>query len=177
LQTDSLIANGFTYSGNVGDGRAIGLETEAAFSVSDHLTLRAHAIVNEPELARRSSSYPGFSDTNLPGAPELSGGASARYERDMMIGAQSTRVFGEIDTTYTGKARLSFSDDTRIGDYAIVSARLGVRVPQWEASFYILNALNSDGLSFAQGDPYRPGVSLVTPIHPRVLGVSLRRNF
>ena len=177
VQTDALVANGFTYSGNVGHARAVGLETEATWRVTDDVTLRAQNLINEPELSYADPSFPGLTDTTLPGAPEFSSGVSAHYERELSAWSRSARAFGELGVTYTGSARLSFSDVTQIGDYAVVNARAGLQFGDWEGALGVTNLANADGFTFAQANPYRPDVALVTPIQPRVIGISVRRSF
>lgn len=177
IQTDSLIAGQFPYTGNVGDGRARGFEGEARYALSQALTLTANVLINEPELTRRDPRYPGALDGNFPGAPEFSGGIGLRY-RHSLRWAGGWSVYGGVDAAYVGRSSLSFDDRAKIGGYMTANLQIGVRNPDWDLSLFADNVTSADDRTFSVGNPYAAAAGpYVTPPTPRTIGLSLRRDF
>jgi outer membrane receptor protein involved in Fe transport len=177
VQTDSLIAGEFPYTGNVGDGRALGFEGEARYALTQSLTMSANVLINEPEITQRDPRYPGALDGNFPGAPEFSGGIALRY-RHALQWAGGWLVYGGIDTAYVGRSSLGFDDGAKIGGYLTANLQLGLRNPDWDLSLFVDNATSADDRTFSVGNPYAAAAGpYVTPPTPRTIGLSLRRNF
>lgn len=178
IQTDSLIANGFTYTGNVGDGRATGFEASATFRVSDDLNVGAVLLYNETELRDRDTAFPSATPGSFPGAPDWSFGASARYERPLVFAQSNARMYAEGSAAYTGETRSGFGVSPQVGGYASFNVRLGLAAGPWDVSLYGLNLGNSEGATLSNGNPYLgSGATLVTPPRPQTVGLSLRRTF
>ncbi len=177
VQTDALVANGFPYTGNVGNARTVGLELDARYELGPDLILQAHGLINEPDISRVNPSFPQAAAGGLPGSPEYSGGASVQYSRDLSIGSVSSRAFMELGGEYVGKSTLGFGVGPSIGNYVNLSARFGLKVQSWQAALYADNLTNSDGKTYSAGNPYQPQQTLVTPLRPRTIGVSLRKSF
>ena len=177
VQTDSLFANGFTYSGNVGDARAFGFQIDARYALTDNLSLQAHALINEPELAHINPSFPDASRGALPGSPEYSGAASIRYEAQARIASAPATWFAQLDASYNGGTVLGFGQGQSIGDNLDVSARLGITTGHWAATLYGENLTSSNEPTFSIGNPYQPGRVFETPLRPLTIGLSLRRTF
>ncbi len=177
VQTDALVANGFPYTGNVGNARATGFEFEVRYEPMPDLVLEAHALINEPEIAHVSASFPQAIAGGLPGSPEYSGGASIQYSRVLPIGSSSLRAFTELGGEYVGESTLGFGVGPSIGNYVNLSARLGLTIQSWQAALYVNNLANSDGETYSAGNPYQPQQTLATPLRPRTVGVSLRKSF
>lgn len=175
--SDSVRANGFTYSGAVGDARAYGLEFDVRYAPSEALTFQAHGLVNEPEIAKVDRTTTQAAAGGLPGAPEFSGGASARYERPFTLDGRRANLFGEIGAVYTGASTLGFGRGARIGDYTETRLSAGIETDRWRATLSVDNLGDSHGATFTAGNPYLDGATLVTPLRPRTIGVSVKRSF
>jgi len=184
LQSDQYRNSGVAYTANVGDAHIQGLEAEAAYDWDFGLTLQANALYSDAKITRIN---PDFFRTNpalaqrlgsgLPGAPKLSGGLLARYERPLS-GQFGLRLVGQAN--YVGPARLTFdptlSDRTDPVVDAEILAELTAR--RWSAGVFITNPADSSGNTFAYGNPFTFGkVRQVTPQRPRTIGVRLAANF
>jgi outer membrane receptor protein involved in Fe transport len=177
IQTDTLHANGFTYSGNVGDARSFGIELGARYLPTDHFSINADILFNEPELTGVSASFPDAAHGALPGSPEYSASASIRYEDALSLGDGSTPWFAQIDTRYVGDAKLGFGEGPRVGGYITIDARIVVSFAAWSAMLYVDNLTDSDGPTFSVGNPYQPTLQMETPLRPLTIGFSLERAF
>lgn len=177
IQTDTLHANGFTYSGNVGDARAFGLELGAHYLATDHLSIDADVLFNEPELTSVSTSFPDAAHGALPGSPEYSASATIRYEDALSLEGRSLSWFSEINARYVSDAKLGFGEGPRVGGYIALDARIGVSFANWSATLYADNLTDSGGPTFSPGNPYLPMLPLETPLRPLTIGVSLGRAF
>ncbi len=178
IQTDTLRANGFTYSGNVGDARAFGVEFNVHYRPTEQLSFDADLLFSEPELTTVFSSFPGAAHGSLPGSPEYSASTSVRYEDSLLLfGSGTSTWFAQLDTRYVGDAKAGFGEGPRVGGYIAVDARLGVRSPNWTATLYADNATDSDGPTFSPGNPYQPSRAFETPLRPLTIGLSLSRTF
>ncbi|MBI1361189.1 MAG: TonB-dependent receptor [Alphaproteobacteria bacterium] len=177
VQTDALVVNGFPYSGNVGNAQATGLEFEVKYEPTPDLALQAHGLINEPDISHVSASFPQAITGGLPGSPEYSGGALIQYSKYLQFGSVQSRAFMELGGDYVGESTLGFGVGPPIGDYITVRARLGLTVQSWQATLYVDNLTNSDGKTYSAGNPYQPQQTLVTPLRPRTVGISLRKSF
>jgi outer membrane receptor protein involved in Fe transport len=178
IQTDDLIADHFSFTGNVGHSRATGYELDVRYRPLDAVTIRAHALFDDPELQKPEPTFPAQIESNLPGAPKLSGSLSIRYARDLRLGAAPVSAFAESAASYVGRSQLSFGLGPMVGDYVLSDLRLGLSTDRWDLAFRALNLGDSRGATVSDGNPYLLGVAtMVTPLRPRTVGVSLRRRF
>ena len=177
VQTDELISNGFPFTGNVGDARSTGLEFDGRYEPNQRLAFRLYGLINEPELESTDPSFPAATHGGLPGSPEYSGGGSARYAWTAATGPIALNFFAEFAAAYVGRSSLGFGTAARIGDYVESNLRVGMSLRSWSAEAHIDNLSNSDGSTYSFGNPYQPGQTLVTPLRPRALGISVRHTF
>ncbi len=178
VQTDQYLApSGLAYTANVGDARITGLEGEVAYDFDFGLSLRSAVLVSRSKLMRPHAAFAQRLTKELPGAPRVSGGVLALYERplaaDLLL-----RLVGEA--SYVGRSNLTFERQfsPRMGDY--VRARLSAQLagPRWRAELYVTNPADDSGDTFAYGNPFSFGqVRQVTPQRPRTLGLSLAASF
>lgn len=178
IQTDALVANGFPYTGNVGDGDAYGVEAELRYRVNDDLTIGVNALANEPELRDPEPSFPAAVAGGFPGSPEWSGGAFVRYERPLSMWATQARAYVEADAEFVGRSVLGFGAGASVGGYATGRLRLGLDAGAWDLSLYGENLGDAEAATFSAGNPYAPTATpFVTAPKPLTVGVSLRRRF
>lgn len=178
IQTDALIANGFPYTGNVGDGDAYGIEAQVRYSVTDDLTLGVNALANEPELRDPEPSFPAAAAGGFPGSPEWSGGAFARYAHQLSMWGHAAHAYVEADIEIAGRSSLGFGAGPSVGGYTTGRMRIGLETNGWDLSVYGENLGDSEIATFSAGNPYAPTSSpFVTSPKPRTFGVALRRSF
>jgi outer membrane receptor protein involved in Fe transport len=177
IQSDSLIVDGFPYTGNVGDGDAYGFETELRYAVGGGLTLLGNLLINEPELKHPDPTYPGILNRDFPGAPEHSLAIGLRYER-RLDWARNLSFFGEADAGYISQAFVGYDTLSTIGDYGVANTRVGLRTPDWDLALFVDNITAADDRTFGAGNPYgAAGGPYVSPPTPRTIGVSLSHSF
>lgn len=178
IQSDALIAGGFPFTATVGDGVAYGLEAEARFKLTSEFSISGNALVNEPDVKRRSSTYLGVLQGEFPGAPEISASAALHYQRPLALRGATWSIYGEAEAAYVGRAALTFDAPETVGGYLSGNVRLGMRSPDWDFSIYADNITSAENRTFASGNPYAPtGRPFITPPSPRIIGVSVRRSF
>ena len=83
IQTDQYLPSGLPYTANFGDGRNIGLETEATWRPNAALTIQANALLNSSKVTQVNRAFASRVQKRLPGVPETSFGALAIYERPL----------------------------------------------------------------------------------------------
>ena len=182
IQSDQYRPSGLAYTGNVGDARIVGLETELAYDFDFGLSLQANGLLAEPRFTRTNPDFAvDFARSlgaGLPGAPRVSGGVVARYEHP--LGDRFTlRLIGEA--SYLGRSRQSFNSllNTHTGSY--VQARLSAEVAaeHWSLGVYVTNPTDAAGDTFGYGNPFNSfgTVRQTTPQRPRTVGLRLAGAF
>ena len=177
IQTDQFRPSGIPYTANVGDARVSGLEAEIAYVSQFGLTLKANGLVSKTRISRVNPDYALRLTAGLPGAPSVSGGGLAIYERPLR-GDLSLRLVAEAN--YVGPSRVTFDPTLapEMGDYvrARLSATLNSRIGSIE--MFVSNPGNTLGDTFAYGNPFSfSRVRQVTPQRPRTLGIAISAAF
>ena len=177
IQSDQYRQSGLAYTANVGDARIQGLEAEAAYSWDFGLSLQANALYSAPKFTRTNPDFAGQLGSGLPGAPRMSGGLVARYERPLPRDLKLRRV---AQADYVGPARLTFDPTFSARTDPVVDAELlaEVAAKHWSLAAFVNNPANTSGNTFAYGNPFTFGqVRQVTPQRPRTVGLRLAGNF
>lgn len=173
IQSDQLLASGFPFTANIGDGRNLGLEFEGRYA-SGPLLLRADFLFNDPELHRANPVFPVRTELGLAGVPKASGGVSARYAWPMPQG----RTF-ELDgrVGYVGRSHLTFDNlsSPSMGGYVTSRLAASLDAARWTLTFAIENLGDARGDTFAYGNPFSLHTTdQVTPLRPRTVSATLR---
>ncbi|MBR7619249.1 TonB-dependent receptor [Phenylobacterium sp. 20VBR1] len=177
IQTDQFRPSGIPYTANVGDARVAGLETELAYSWDMGLTLQANALVSQTRIIRANPDYAPELTRGLPGAPGLSGGVLATYQR-RVFGDLALRVVGEAN--YVGRSRVTFDPalSPEMGGYVRAKLSVGLSGRRRAAEVFITNPANALSDTFAYGNPFSfSQVRQVTPQRPRTMGVTFSTAF
>ncbi len=177
IQTDQFFPSGLSYTANVGDGRNIGLEGEIAFTPIPRLLLQANAMFDAPKVTRLNSAFATRVQPGLPGIPDLSFGAQAHYEKPL---SDNTALLFGLRLAYVGRSHLTFEPGVGSEMGRIVTARLSAQytTPRWSLAAFVTNPLNTQGDTFAYGNPFSFGqVRQVTPQRPRMAIVELTARF
>ncbi len=176
VQTDDLIVNGLPFTGNVGDARAVGFESDLRYYATDNLTLRAHVLVNEPEINKPDPTFPA-AVRGLPGAPEFTLSGAAAYEHELRIARLDAQARMELDVTHVGDSAISFGNDIYRDSYTEVDASVGLSAGDVDLMVYANNLLDSAGSTFSLANPYSADGPFVTRLRPLTIGVQVRRRF
>lgn len=176
VQADLLLRSGLPFTGNLGDGRSVGVELEAARRFGP-LTLAANAVLQDPELTRPAPGLPFRRTTSLAGAPRVSYAVLADYARPLARG-WDLQVSGRY--AYVGPSHLSFPEPVapEMGEYGDLRASLALHRERLRIEIFGENLTDSLGDTFAYGNPFLLWTTrLTTPQRPRSVGVALSRSF
>lgn len=177
IQTDQYFASGLSYTANIGDGRNLGLEVEAAWRATTHLTVSGNALFNEPKLTRIAPGYGITDSASLPGVPDVSFGSLVTYQRPL---SATTSLMLTAETGYIGESRLTFDPrySPSMGGYYTGKLSAQLMTDRWRAALFVSNPWNSSSDTFAYGNPFSFGqVRQVTPQRPRTWSLALSANF
>lgn len=177
IQTDQYLSSGLSYTANVGDGRNTGLELEATWLATPSLTLEANALFNRPRLTKVNPSFASAAQSELPGVPDVSAGAMARYSRGL---AEGRLLILTTEVEYVGQSRLTF--DRRLspsmGGYVTGRMSAELATPRWSITLAVTNPANASSDTFSYGNPFSFGqVRQVTPLRPRTWSLDVSRAF
>ena len=177
IQTDQYLASGLPYTANVGDGRNIGLEIEATWRPTTTLTLQANALLNSSKVTKVNPIFATRVQNRLPGVPDASFGALAIYERPLR---DNLSLIFTGEGGYVGRSRLTFDPalSPEMGGYVTGKLSVQLKGPDWRVAAFLSNPSNTQGDTFAYGNPFSFGqVRQVTPQRPRTFSLLLSRTF
>jgi outer membrane receptor protein involved in Fe transport len=171
VQTDQIGSNGAFYVLNAGTVRDAGLEMDAAWRPIDNLTLRGNFFWNNAALANTNPLLANGEGV-LPGAPDISGEISARYDFPL---TRTIGGFASAGYSYVGVSHLGFGENSQsMGGYRLANVRIGAEKGSWQMNVFVDNLTNDRGNTFAFGNPFDLNRGpQVTPPQPRTIGVSL----
>lgn len=177
IQSDQYLSDGLGFTANVGNGDNRGLEMEAAWRINEAWDVRGAALINDPQITKTNLDHVAQRDAGLPGISSASAGLTAEYHRTLRDGL-TLRVVGQA--TYLGPSRLTFVTNPShgMGDYMSLRASAAVETGPWSLSASVDNPLNTDGNSFAFGNPFiLGGDPVITPVRPRTFALKLSARF
>ena len=177
IQTDQYLSSGLPYTANVGDGRNVGLEVEASWRPSERWTIQANALFDQPKVTRVNPAFATRVQDRLPGVPDVSFGALAAYEHPL---SDDLALLFTMETGYIGRSRLTFDPALSpvMGGYFTGKLSAQIKAPHWRLAAFVENPTNSQGDTFAYGNPFTFGqVRQVTPQRPRTLSLALSAAF
>ncbi|MBV8800142.1 MAG: TonB-dependent receptor [Alphaproteobacteria bacterium] len=170
VQTDQIAPDGAFYILNAGNVRDLGFEAEGSGEVLPSLHLSGNVFWSDAGLSNTNPLLV-TTEGNLPGAPAITFGLSARYDREL---ASNLNAFAEFGYNYVGSSHLGFNDATpAMGNYQLISVRLGLVEGCWQGILFAENLTNDRGNTFAFGNPFTlPFERQITPPRPRTIGLS-----
>jgi outer membrane receptor protein involved in Fe transport len=175
IQTDQFLISGLSYTANAGDGRNLGLETEIQVRLTQHWTLQANALVDQPVLEKAA---PGFvPNVNLPGVPDVLAGGRTEYRFPLPFGAEG---LVSADARYVGRSQLTFNPviQAPMGGYVLARLSAQASYGRWRIAAFLSNPTNESGNTFSYGNPFNfQQVREVTPQRPRSVRILLSAEF
>jgi iron complex outermembrane receptor protein len=178
IQTDQYFSSGLAFTSNVGDGRNTGLEIETAWRPTPRWTVQANALFDSPKLTRiQVNNLVANRATGLPGVPDISFGGLVAYERPLK---DDRALLFTAEIAYVGRSRITFDPSVapEMGGYFTGRVSAQYRTPRWRLTAAVDNPSNSQGDTFAYGNPFTFGqVRQVTPQRPRTLSLSATASF
>ncbi|MEM7730599.1 MAG: TonB-dependent receptor [Pseudomonadota bacterium] len=153
---------------NAGSARSQGVELEAAWAVTDALTLDYSFGYTDAQLEEDAQGF-GAAGDRLPGSPEFSTRLGARYGFDLM-GRES---FFSADAAYVSEFYNNLEEiGEEAGDYVEVNAQLGVDFGDFDATLYVANLTGEDAFQWV--DTFPPNVFY---LRPRTFGLRIGADF
>ncbi|MCX7358055.1 MAG: TonB-dependent receptor [Alphaproteobacteria bacterium] len=172
LQTDDLMSNGLPFTGNAGLSVATGFELDAAYDLTDELTLETHLLTNEPRLSRPDPRFPAFTG-HLPGAAELLLSSSLSYEREISTGIVAN---ADLSVAFVGSSSAAFATGATRDSYTQTDLSFRLQFGDVDTQLYVSNLFDQDGATFSPGNPYISAPS-ITQLRPLTIGAQVRRRF
>lgn len=178
LQADQFLPSGLPYVANVGDARVYGWEWELSLKPIERLSLQLGGLVTAPELHEVDPTFTaGQSDFTLPGVPRRSINGQIGY--DLPLGDKHMLSF-EATAAYVGHSYLFFGPQrsATMGDYLDARVSASFTSPPWAFTLFVDNPANNRADTFAFGDPFSlANTQQTTPLRPRTIGVTVKRDF
>lgn len=177
IQTDQYLPTGLAYTTNVGDARILGWETEAALHPLTGLSLGLDSLLNSARLTHVAPVFSNPITSALPGVADATIGLTVD-DQTALDDAFTLLLGGKL--AYVGRSRLTFQTalSQTMGGYVTSRLSAGVASGSWRLLAVLDNPANSQGDTFAFGNPFSFGqVRQVTPLRPRTLSLVLSANF
>jgi iron complex outermembrane recepter protein len=184
-----------TYISNVGVVRSRGVEADLHFQPFKGLTTYASTTFDDAEfvsythapppveytgLLPSTANFIDLSGRPLPGAPKWATSVGGEYQGRLPIDDVSYYIGSDYSYRSAYYASGNDARSSRIGDYALLNARLGLRFERYDAdlSVWVKNAGDTHYFE-TLGGGNSGGSGLVTGIigQPRTWGVTLRKKF
>jgi len=197
VQQSLLLACGYEYDGNAGNGRSLGPELEVIAKLSEHWRVAANGAYTDARITHPSAAYAAF----LTGAAKTSNGqpycatASActapilnvprdtaalsvvyttAILRDYQLTARVSDVY--VGTTYDE----SYYFALQLPSYSIANARVSVEKDRWEANLFVDNLANKIAEISANNTSFQvnvPALIRYSTNQPRTVGMQLNYRF
>ncbi|MBL8648036.1 MAG: TonB-dependent receptor [Sphingosinicella sp.] len=163
--------SGFALIGNAGKAHSAGIELELSARPTDMLELGLSGAWIEAELDETTAGL-GTKGDRMPATPEWSGSAYAQLRVPVK---DEIEFVSRLDYQRVGKSYLTFTPlaDTRIGDYGVLNARIGLEGNNWSATVFA-NNLTDERPALTS---FRIVTLQTTTLRPRTIGITLRKAF
>ncbi|MEQ8736496.1 MAG: TonB-dependent receptor [Rhodospirillaceae bacterium] len=177
IQSDQILPTGFLFVTNAGNATNFGVEMQLTAKVSDHLTVTAVGIWNDPTLSQANAFLNAEKGDRLPAVSAFTASLGFYYSKPINA-RMSFNMSG--DYRYVGASRLFFDQDVspEMGEFHRVGLRTGLGFEQWQAQISVSNLFNNRGNTFAYGNSFSlSATSQFTPLRPRTFGLEISRRF
>jgi outer membrane receptor protein involved in Fe transport len=171
VQSDYLLPNGLVATRNVGDAHIYGGEISLNWQLTPSWLVDGGLTAQHAELTRPEIAVVKSQDLRLPVVPDVTLRAAISRAFDLGGWAGTARA----DLRYIGHGRLSFDPglDRQIGGYVLVGLQSQLRRGPWQLNLFIRNLFDSNGDTFAFGNPFSLRVApQYTPATPRAITMS-----
>jgi outer membrane receptor protein involved in Fe transport len=199
VQQAPLLACGFQYDTNAGDGRSFGPEIEINAKLSNELTLTASGALTDAKLTHPNAAYTAFLTSPggaqvAPGTaycasaagctapilnvPKSMGSLALSYSTELFDGY---KVMGRASASYVGETiDEAYFYDIHLGGYTIANARLNLAHNAWSVSLFVDNLTDKVAAISANNTSFQYNIaSLVrySTNQPRTFGTEINYHF
>ena len=180
----SIDSGSFVYLGNAGAARIKGIELETQLNPAEGLSFNANLVLTSAKLIqdqvpdgvtpRANTARAG---DRIPFIPRQTISVAGQYDWALSDGL---RGLVRADVNYAGRSRADFRPNAigyrKVGDYAQVNARIGVKTERWGAYLFVNNLFDTIART-AAGNVLGGSIETVTTIAPRTIGINLTTAF
>jgi iron complex outermembrane recepter protein len=199
VQQAPLLACGFQYDTNAGDGRSYGPEVEISARLSNQFTVSANGSYTDAKLTHPNAAYTTFLTSPSgaqvsPGVPYCAAAAGCtapilNVPKSMasVAATYSTELFG--DYKLTGRVSASYVGQTideayfyniQLGGYTLANARLMLARDKWSANLFVDNFTNKVAAISANNTSFQyniPSLVRFSTNQPRTFGTEINYRF
>jgi iron complex outermembrane recepter protein len=199
VQQAPLLACGFQYDTNAGNGRSYGPEVEISAKLSNEFSVTASGSYTDARLTHPNAAYTAF--LTSPGGAQVSPGVpycataagctapilNVPKSMASFAATYSTELFG--DYKLTGRVSASYVGQTideayfynlQLGGYTLANARLMLARDRWSASLFVDNLTNKVAAISANNTSFQyniPSLVRYSTNQPRTFGTELNYRF
>ncbi|HET8613747.1 MAG TPA: TonB-dependent receptor [Sphingomonas sp.] len=177
IQADLVDTRGLPFTDNIGDGRILGLEAQAAWSPLAGLTLEGGLFLNDSQLYAPAPGYESSQEAELPDVAETGGRLGFSW-KTAFPGARSLAIDGSL--RYVGRSELGVAAPLEIRQGGFTEAAIGARLDfgGFGLSLDVTNLTDSRGNRFSFGNPFTVGDHRqITPLRPRSVRIGFDARF
>jgi iron complex outermembrane recepter protein len=199
VQQAPLLACGFQYDTNAGDGRSYGPEIEISAKLSNEFSVTASGSYTDARLTHPNAAYTAF--LTSPGGAQVSPGVpycataagctapilNVPKSMASFAATYSTELFGDykltsrVSASYVGQTiDEAYFYNIQLGGYTLANARLILARDRWSASLFVDNLTNKVAAISANNTSFQYNIaSLVrySTNQPRTFGTELNYRF
>ncbi|MCY7279448.1 MAG: TonB-dependent receptor [Sphingomonas bacterium] len=177
IQSDLIDRAGLPFTTNVGDGRILSFETQAAWTIIPSVTLETSLFLNDSRLVRPTSTFAATDERELPNIPHVGARVAASYSVRL---DPRTRINLSGNLRYVGGSKLGIGDLVDLSQGRYLTTSIGARLSHRDIglSLDIANLTDARGNRFAFGNPF--GIAngdQITPLVPRRLRLGFDVRF
>ena len=183
LATTQLSFPFFSSTINAGEAEVFGIELEAAYQVTDELTLSGSYAYTEAELAEAGETPPGFGSPPgqegdaLPGTPENAFAAVASWNRTLENG---NALFANATYRFVDDRQAALGGTIILPSYSLANASAGISLENGVTATLFVDNLTNEIVNntttpggFLSGESFR----YISISRPRTIGIRARYEF
>lgn len=162
---------------NAGRVNSKGIEAEISLKPVSFLTLMAFLTYTDAKLVQTPGNFLGDIGRPVPYFPAFTSTISLTYEKQLL---SKLHILAFIEHVYTSKRETDFRESLSLPmkEFGVINIRAGLKRNGWEIFIFGKNVENIVGIL----DRTTSNVSAIrfvrtTPIQPRILGLSIVRDF
>jgi iron complex outermembrane recepter protein len=197
IQQTLLLACGYEYEANAGNGRSFGPEIEINAKLSENWQVSLNGAYTDARVTRPDALFVTFLTTAAPtpsgnqfcqsaagctapilNVPKDEASFALTYSTQIMSDYQFT---GRLSATYTGSSTDEAYDyDIPLPSYTIAAARVGLSGAKWTAFLFVDNLTNKEAVMTANNTSFQfniPSLVRFTTNQPRTFGTQVNYKF
>jgi outer membrane receptor protein involved in Fe transport len=195
IQQAPLLACGYQYDTNAGNGRSFGPELEINAKIADEWFVSLSGAYTDAKITHPSATYTQFLLTGVPGGvstcmtasnctapilnvPKDTGSVSLTYTTALL---QNYQVTARVADIYVGSTTdEAFYYGIKLPGYAIANARVSVSHDKWSANVFVDNLTNKVAELTANNTSFQfniPALVRYSTNQPRTFGTQINYKF